>query len=147
MLKTLKSLLDFLFFRNKDSNKMTDEQIKAFVKQEGIFSYTEDGFTAALNGQCKSYRWKDIETVIGYKVDLLTTDELCLEIYIGDTYLRFTESTPGWYQFNSTLTKYLPVINELWESAIMLPAFATNLTLLFDKQGRTTEEVTKAVYK
>ena len=60
--------------------------------------------------------------------------------------IRLTESTPGWYQFNKRLSQTIPTISENWDTEIVHPAFATNMTLLFDKQGRTKEQAEKECY-
>ncbi len=115
------------------------DQFKKQQEDLGFFSYDDTGFNLKEHKRVTHYNWTDIETIFGYKEDHYTTDEICLHIFInGKEYLTFTESTPGWYQFNDRLIKNIPSISKSWEGEIAVPAFETKLTLLFDKKGRTS---------
>ena len=123
------------------------EQFKMRQEDLGLFTYDNTGFGLKENNGVTHYNWKDIETVFGYKKDHYTTDEICLDIFINNNlYLTFTESTPGWYQFNARLNKNIPSISNSWDGEIAVPAFETKLTLLFDKKGRTTTEAKAKCY-
>lgn len=123
------------------------EQFQNRQEESGFFSYNDTGFTLREHKGVIDHNWSDIETVFGFKEDWLTTDEICMDIFFSDKEaIRLTESTPGWYQFNKRLSRSIPAIPENWDFEIMLPAFATNLTLLFDKRGRTKEQAERACY-
>jgi hypothetical protein len=118
------------------------DQFKQQQEDLGFFSYDDTGFSLTEHKGVTYYNWTDIETVFGYKVDNYTTDEICLDIFTYSKHcLTLTESTPGWYQFNDRLTKYIPSISSNWDREIAVPAFETKLTLLFDKKGRSLNEV------
>lgn len=118
------------------------DQFKQQQEDLGFFSYDDTGFSLTEHKGVTYYNWTDIETVFGYKVDNYTTDEICLDIFTYSKHcLTLTESTPGWYQFNDRLTKYIPSISSNWDGEIAVPAFETKLTLLFDKKGRSLNEV------
>ena len=92
------------------------------------------------------YLWDNILSIFGYKVDLMTIDEICLDIFMVDgTLLKITESTGGWYEFMDELNNKLSIPNE-WYNVVAKPAFATNLTLIYDKIGRTQEACFPAYY-
>ena len=117
-------------------------------KDIGIFIYHVDGFTANFkDGEC-TLKWVDIETIIAYKRDRMTTDCICLDVFYLSTFsFGITEDTKGWYQFLIKMSDAFPQIKRGWEMEIAQPPFKTNLTLLFDKKGRTIEEVMKINYK
>jgi hypothetical protein len=118
-------------------------------EQEGLrfFTYMEDGFSFEVQNGVTTYKWSEIETVFGFKEDCYTTDEICMDIFTSDNaFLRLTESTPGWYQFQKRLSENIQLIPNDWEVEISVPAFETKLTLLFDKKGRTPQEAEAACY-
>jgi hypothetical protein len=121
-----------------------------FLKDQddlGFFEYNDKGFSLTDYKGVTHYNWSDIETIFGFKEDQMTTDEICLDIFFNNkSSIRLTESTLGWYQFNKQLTKAIPTIPENWDGEIMLPAFATNMTLLFDKNGKTKDEAETECY-
>ncbi|WP_281230997.1 hypothetical protein [Flavobacterium gelatinilyticum] len=110
----------------------------------GIFTYNEDSFTIADENHSKTYRWNEIKTVFAYKTDLLTEDEICIDVYTQDSN-KFTisESTWGWFQFISRLSENIKSIKIDWYVNIISPAFEKNLTLLYDKENRKVEEIIK----
>jgi hypothetical protein len=76
-----------------------------------------------------------VDRIVGYKLDLFTVDEICIELHIGDRAVRFNESTPGWYQLLERLRRVFPSIPEGWDWDVTLPAFATNYTVLYEREG------------
>ena len=80
----------------------------------GIFSYNAFGFDIDLKDGFHSIKWTDIERLQAYKADLLTTDEICIDIIFGNKTIIVTEQTKGWYQFIDELKSALPSINENW---------------------------------
>lgn len=113
----------------------------------GFFTYSDDGFSFPKQNEAKFYKWSEIETVFGFKEDRFATDEICMEIFMSkNVSLRITESTPGWFQFQKRLIKNIPSFQDTWQGEIVVPAFETMLTLLFDKKGRTQKEAEAACY-
>jgi len=123
------------------------ERIKKQQEDLGFFLYDETGFNYNDQNEVVYYKWTDIKSAFGYKEDRYTTDEICLDIFTSDDYcIKLTEDTPGWYQFDKKLTENFPISNN-WEEHIIHPAFKTNLTLLYDKGGRSKEEAEAECYK
>ena len=52
-----------------------------------------------------------------------------------------TEETAGWPIFIERLKEQFPTVDEDWNINIAHAAFATNLTLLYDRENRTQEQV------
>ncbi|HVG24216.1 MAG TPA: hypothetical protein VND45_08705 [Thermoanaerobaculia bacterium] len=67
-----------------------------------------------------------------YKVDLITTDAVCLDFRIDNRCCVVDEETAGWEQLNREMMARFPVI-EGWFGNVVQPAFATNRALLWDR--------------
>ncbi len=130
------------------AGQIHSEQFQKILNDPGFFTYNEDGFSLQQHKGITHYKWGTIQALFGYKEDLFTTDEICLDIFMVDNlYIKLTESTPGWYQFNKRLSENIPEVQVDWYGEIVLPPFETKLTLLFDKKGRTKENAEKEFYK
>ena len=53
------------------------------------------------------------------------------------------EETPGWFYFVDQINKTLTITDKDWNINITQPAFATNLTLIYDSENRTLEDLAK----
>ena len=92
-------------------------------------------------------RWQDIRALFGYKEDLYAIDRICLDVHHNpDCLLRLTEELPGWHQFQYQLARHFPDIEWSWQVAIATPAFATNLMLLYEKNGLSLEQASTIYY-
>lgn len=130
------------------ASQIQEEQFQKLLCDLGLFTYNEAGFSLQQHKGITHHNWEDIQTLFGYKEDLFTTDEICLDIFTVDNlYIKLTESTPGWYQFNERLSENIPAVPIDWTGEIALPPFETKLTLLFDKKGRTKKDAEKECYK
>lgn len=106
------------------------------------FKFDDDNFNLSGN----LYTWDNINTIFAYKEDQLTTDNICLDIFIHDAFvLKVDESMPGWYQFIDAFYHRLSIPYK-WYDVVAKPAFAANLTLIYDKTGRTQEACIAACY-
>ncbi|SDD81352.1 SRPBCC family protein [Niabella drilacis] len=117
------------------------------LERAGAFSYTHDGFIQeeALLRAC--YAWADVETIFAYKQDLLTTDEVCLDLFTRNGMRVFiSESCSGWDRFLQKLSEQFPSLSEGWEWEVAQPPFKTNLALLFDRRGRTLTQAETDCY-
>jgi hypothetical protein len=120
---------------------MTFEELKADI---GIFEYYNTGFIVHFENNVIKIEWLSIKALVGYKVDLFTVDEICLDIFYEiEKQIRITEETKGWYIFLEKLQIQFPQIKKHWEIEIAFPAFETNLTLLYEFENKTFEESIK----
>jgi hypothetical protein len=134
----------FVTPNSKLAKEIISEREESFKNDYGIFNYDEIGFIVELETIKKHYDWNEIETVYGYKVDLLAYDEICLDIFTKDEkYFTITESSLGWFQFVTRLSQNITSIREECFFEIANPAFQKNLTLLYDKYNRTSQEIKK----
>lgn len=137
----------FVSLDSEQGKQIFAEQFQKSQEDLGFFAYTETGFNLTNHKGLTSYNWSSIDTIFGFKEDRITTDEICMDIFFNDnTIICLTESTPGWYQFNDRLSKAIPSVPINWDGMIAQPPFATNMTLLFDKDNRSKEQAEKACY-
>lgn len=123
----------------------SEQQLKLTTSQRlndpGIFQYTDTGFIVNLT-QKKELAWSQVQVIIAYKVDLVTTDEICMKVFCDDDFsFHVTERTAGWFLFTQHLKDVFPSINKIWDVEITIPPFATNLTLIYDSKQRSPEQV------
>lgn len=126
-----------------EASQISDESKKHFdikFNDLGKFTYEDDGFIFQFKTEQQKIKWADIERLIAYKQDLLTTDEICLDIVYNNWQTTITEETPGWYQFVEKIKLIFPNIPKNWDSEIVHPAFATNLTILYQRADRKMPE-------
>ena len=102
-------------------------------KKNGIIELCENGFQVTQNNVVSIIEWLSIDKINAFKVDLLTSDEICLEIDYLDKRILITEECIGWRIFVSELINRIPTIDSEWEGKIMRPAFDRNETEMFDR--------------
>ena len=135
---------NLLFVTKKDLGDILDikkstETID--VDFDGIFVYTSEGFETNINNSKININWSEIETILGYKKDLITIDSICMDIITCSSTLTICEETPGWFKFLNQLRNNIEITPKYRDIEISTPAFKTNLTLLFDKKHRTLEQI------
>lgn len=132
----------------KDGREIQQKAIELAMEDFGKFEYTSEGFTLIVGGEATFTAWKDIEAIFAYMRDLYSVDELNLDVITKNNYrLHLTEEMPGWHQFIVKLKEAFPIIRKDFEINLMFPAFATNMTLVYDSKGRTLQEVMREYYK
>ena len=132
-------------FFNKDTSKNTvsfsdAERFRKRMEDPGEFIYEEGGFIYQFGEGAKKIKWTDIERLVAYKMDLMTVDEIRMDIVWDGWKMTITEETPGWYQFVERLKAVFPGIPADWDSTIVQPPFATNLAVLYEREDRIMPE-------
>ena len=87
-------------------------------EQFGVFSYEEDGFVVQLLQGAKKYLYSRIEAIVAYKIDMVSYDEMRLELVFDECVLRISEDAPGWYQFVRKMKEVFPSIPKDWDLLI-----------------------------
>jgi hypothetical protein len=78
--------------------------------------------------------WLSVRTVTAFKMDLITTDCVCLAFEFSDgSIIQAHEEMKGWLDLCEALPIYLPgtLLWEKWFMNIRTPAFAPCVTLLY----------------
>lgn len=125
------------------ASQISDESKKRFdikFNDLGKFIYDDDGFIFQFKSEQQKIKWTDIERLVAYKQDLLTTDEICVDIIYNNWQTTITEETRGWYQFIEKTKLIFPSIPKNWDSEIVHPPFETNLTILYQRADREMPE-------
>lgn len=102
----------------------------------GIFSYNTLGFNIDLKGGFHSIKWVDIERIEAYKADLLTIDEICIDITYDNKTIIVTEETKGWYQFIDKLKSTLRLTDDNWETSVLETPFEYNPITIYERADR-----------
>ena len=128
--------------KSKIGKEILTERSELDQNDNGVFEYNKTGFKISIENNTDNYEWNEIKTIYGYKVDLLAYDEICIAVFtIDQKKFTITESTSGWSQFISRLSENIKSIEIDWYVKIANPSFKKNLTLLYEKQNRTTEQI------
>jgi hypothetical protein len=125
-----------IFEISKEENRKSWE-----IKQSelGIFTFNKNGFDINLETKLYRIKWTAIERLQAYKVDLLTTDEICMDITFDNQCIRITEEIHGWYQFIDHMQIALPV-NENWNAEVLKSPFSYDLTTIYERADRKMPE-------
>lgn len=124
-----------------------EKSFQEILNDEGDFLYDEEGFSLMLNKKRVSLKWKNLHTAIGFKRDLITVDSICLQLFfLHHNTIELYEELRGWFQFLNRMAEEFPQTKG-WEDEIVLPAFATNLTVVYDYKNRSLEEISRLYYK
>lgn len=97
---------------------------------------SEDGFAVTLtDGSSEEVRWAEVERVFAYKVDCFVYDMIWLAFERAgrETVLQISEEAEGFVDLMLAMNKAFPGIDQEWYQKVMLPAFAENLTLIFER--------------
>ena len=116
-------------------------RIQSFFRRGGradpLVRVRDEGFDlldAATQAVIRSVRWADVAKVQTYKLDLLTTDYICLlfESRSGQPPVQVSEEWKGFSDLFGPLTAAFPSIPQNWYMDVMTPAFETKQTVLYD---------------
>jgi hypothetical protein len=133
---------------SKQFKEQINKDFELRLRDNGIFSYSENGFTVNTDGASRYVQWHEVQTIFGYKKDLMTTDLVCMDVFCDNAIsFSWNEETPGWFVFVKKLNEQFNVIDPAWEFEIQNPAFVTKLTLVYNRENRTLEQVMKVHYK
>ena len=99
-----------------------------------VFTYTAQGFFINIPEITTEIKWTDIQTIFGYKIDLLTFDEICIEVFYDYNHsFKLSEYSISWDSFLKKIKEQFPEIDENWHFDIIPPAFKSNLTLIYER--------------
>ena len=117
--------------RSRTSRQVpADPQLR--LKDEGF-----DLVVAAKGDVVASVRWDEVTRIQAYKLDLVTTDCICLLFELGPSRapIQVSEEWLGFQELFGPLAKRFPAIPESWYVDIMTPAFEAKRTVLFEASG------------
>ena len=139
-LKIFKNILKKLSLISKPDlewNYSSGKSIEEQKEDPGTFQYNDEGFTYTRGDFIKTLKWSEITALNVFKIDLVTLDEIRMEIVFGDTCIEISEETPGWYQFISKTKEIFPIIPKSWDFEITQPPFERNYKTIYSKSEDT----------
>lgn len=77
--------------------------------------------------------WAQVIEIVAYKMDLFTTDEICLDVILPSFMFTLTESHAEWDVLTKSMEETFPSIGADWFSKAMFPAFATDAMTIYKK--------------
>ncbi|MES2848616.1 MAG: hypothetical protein V4685_06145 [Bacteroidota bacterium] len=96
-------------------------------------TFHEDGFVVELDKGLRKIKWNEIEELVVYKEDLMTFDEIRMDIVYNGLQITITEDNPEWDFFVSKAKSVFPSIPAEWESQIIQPPFAENRRIIYER--------------
>lgn len=139
-MKIFNFLSNWGIFNNSNADKQApilvtkQQRWKEKIDDTGIFVYDREGFTMKTDDNISYIKWSEIKRIEAYKVDLLTTDEICLDISLTDKQITITEETRGWFQFIERMKRQLPLVDKDWELSIVRSPFEYDLTTIYERR-------------
>lgn len=94
------------------------------------------GFVIDLKAEHCFVKWADIESIVAYKVDLLTTDEVCVDITFDGRTIVVSEEIKGWDIFINQLKSALRLNNENWENIVVQKPFEHSPMIIYERSDR-----------
>ncbi|MBO9703289.1 MAG: hypothetical protein J7604_23950 [Sporocytophaga sp.] len=135
-----------IFVGTKEYKAQIAKEFNDRLIDNGIFQYTENGFIISFP-ETIEVNWNQIQSIFGYKVDLMMTDLICIDVFCDNNIsFSLTEETAGWFVFIDFLKEQFPTIEGHWNINISQTAFATNLTLVYDRENRSHEQAVLFFY-
>ncbi|MEO6718776.1 MAG: hypothetical protein ABIN67_00380 [Ferruginibacter sp.] len=140
-------------FKNDDQSKRTktgDFLSKTESQQDEInnedLSFSDDAFTIRIEQVEKLVAWKQVQSMIAYKMDRFASDNICLDVFC-DNNINFTitEESVAWDKFLDHSKRFLP-IDQFWEIEMVTPTVNNNLTVVYDRKNRSLKELLKKYY-
>ena len=134
--------------KSKDGKLIQQKVFDLRYNDIGVFQYFDTGFNFADKDQTIFVAWTDIESIFAFKRDLMTVDELNIEIFLKDNIrIRLTEEIDGWFQFIIKIKEVFPSIDKEFDTKLIFPAFETNLTLIYNSTDKTQSELINQYYE
>src|SRR5258708_7438212 len=86
------------------------------------------------DGRLDAVEWSQVESIFTYTADCFIYDSIwvAFEVPGQDAILHVPEEAEGFQNLMSALSQTCPEINPAWYLEVMQPAFAENLTVLFE---------------
>jgi hypothetical protein len=104
--------------------------------QKPVIVTTDNGFAIVTAKSVDAVSLDEVRAIVAYKLDELTTDLVCCDIVMGaadgEQIRTIHEELLG---FDAAMTAFeaLPGFDREWRDAVVLPTFATNRTVIYDR--------------
>ncbi|AXG74962.1 hypothetical protein DVK85_12270 [Flavobacterium arcticum] len=103
------------------------------MNKESVIYFKDYGFVYVYKNINRLFAWNRITKIIAYKVDLLTIDDIKLEIWDSDGGITISEEHGSWKNFTEKILNQYPEIDNEWYSKIVTLPFLRNETILYQR--------------
>lgn len=108
---------------------------------EPIIEFKKYGFIYHNNDFTRAFEWDRITKVIAYKADLITSDDIRIQVFENEDCIILTENYSFFKAFNQQMLEALPEIKKNWFEDIAHPAFEDNTTVLYFKENQARNDL------
>lgn len=129
----LNSLISKLFPKKHFTNANFGKSFDEIYEDLGYFKYLENGFNLEYEEHNITVNWQEITELNVTKKDLITIDQIEMEIVYGEKYFVINEDLPGWFQFVKKIKEIFPTIPKDWDINIIQPPFAKSYSNIFKR--------------
>jgi len=102
-------------------------------KREQKLHLLKNGFEINDGTSISNIKWDEIEKIDAFKRDLLTEDQICLEIHVDKKQFYCSEDFNGWIEFEKELQIRLAELDKNWLSKVLQPPFEESRITIFPK--------------
>src|SRR5262245_40597 len=97
--------------------QLFDRMTTRFRRAEAAIQLLDGGFSVVRGDEILfQVRWSGVKEIFAFKLDLLTTDCVCLGFRVSDTgdYHRVDEEMPGYSDLVEAMQRVFPDCNKEW---------------------------------
>jgi hypothetical protein len=100
---------------------------------------TDNGFAIVTTKGADAVSLDEVNAIVAYKIDELTTDLVCCDIVTGsgdgEQIRTIHEEIPG---FETVMARFqaLPGFDKQWREAVIVPSFVTNRTTIYNRTAK-----------
>ena len=108
--------------------------------KNGRISILEDGFAVYKGESCfADVKWDDVEEIRAYKIDVFSYDLICFCFGCcdNDSFIEVHEAMEGFRSLQKAVEERYKNLLDDWWSKVSFPAFAANMTTIWEKQNST----------
>ena len=117
-------------FLNEIGNRITRSQRDSGM----LIKVTSEGYSLHSRQKLiENLIWNEVFSIVAYKRDFLTEDQICIRFQCGDAVHEVNEDMEGFDSLTSMLPEVFPDILPEWREAVVQPAFAPQVTLLWKR--------------
>ena len=108
--------------------RQKEEKLRLEVSADEVTLFSDDR-------EVWQFRWDAVTRIDTYKRDLLTTDMICLDFFVGSRQLTYPvhDEMQGFGVVCAQLRRHFPSVEEDWLPQVTLPPFATNHKVLYEQ--------------
>ena len=113
--------------------------LKSKQKEQKLY-LLKNGFEINDGTNISNIKWDEIEKIDAFKRDLITEDQICLEINVNNKQFYCSQDFDGWIEFEKELQIQLTELDKNWFSKVSQPPFEESRVTIFPKSEYNQKE-------